>query len=275
MTLPEKRLPITAIIPVKNEERNLPECLRSLAGLERVIVVDSGSTDTTRQIAEHAGAVVLDFHWDGGPIKKRNWVLRNHAPESEWILFIDADERLTDDLKTELARVLPNTDKNGFWLRYTNYFMGRRLRFGEPMIKLTIVRRQQGEFEVVPERNWSTLDMEVHEHLIVNGQVGTLRANVIHHDDKGVGAWFRRHLEYASWEAERYFARADAQRTLRQRIKYRLAGSLLFPVLYFVYAYFLRLGFLDGIAGLRFASAKCSYFTQVALRIAERRGEIT
>lgn len=275
MTSSIKPLPLTVIVPVKNEEHRLPACLASLEGVERVIVVDSASEDATRAVAEQANATVIDFHWDGGPIKKRNWVLQNHLPDSEWILFLDADERMTEALKRELAEVLPSTKKNAFYLRYSNYFMGSELRFGEPMVKLALLRRGHGKFEIFPENRWSSLDMEVHEHLIVDGEIGTLRSRVIHDDDKGVDAWFRRHTEYASWEAARYQAGPGSHQTLRQHLKYRFARSLLFPALYFVYAYILRGGFLDGLAGLRFAWAKSTYFAQIAIRIAEARKRIS
>src|SRR5438105_7450377 len=98
MTSTVRPLPVTVVVPVKNEERHLPACLASLDGVERVLVVDSGSEDTTRRIAEEANVLVYDFHWDGGPVKKRNWVLRNHPPQSDWILFLDADERLTQSV---------------------------------------------------------------------------------------------------------------------------------------------------------------------------------
>lgn len=274
MTSSIKPLPLTVIVPVKNEERRLPACLASLDGVERVIVVDSVSEDATRKVAEQANATVIDFRWDGGPIKKRNWVLQHHLPDSEWILFLDADERMTEELKNELAEVLPVTRKNAFYLRYTNRFMGSELRFGEPMVKLALLRRGRGQFEIFPENHWSALDMEVHEHLIIDGEIGRLRSRIIHDDDKGVDAWFRRHTEYAAWEAARYEAGPGTRQTLRQHLKYRFADSLIFPVLYFVYAYVLRGGFLDGLAGWRFASAKTAYFAQVAIRIAEARKKI-
>jgi glycosyltransferase involved in cell wall biosynthesis len=268
-----ERFPISlaVIIPVRNEEQNLARCLASLPQLEEVLVVDSHSSDRTGEIATAAGVTLLQFDWDGGPVKKRNWVLRHRNLGAEWILFLDADEQLTESFIEEMKRTLPSTRHNGFWLRYTNHFMGKELRFGEPMRKLALLRRGHGEFEILPQAMTSSLDMEVHEHLIVEGSVGSLRTPIIHHDYKGVDAWFRRHVEYASWEAERFDSPPMQRRTLRQRIKYATASSLLFPFAYFFYSYVLRGGFLDGLAGLRFAAAKWTYFVQVALKIAERR----
>ena len=91
-------LPVTVVIPVRNEERNLPGCLRALGkDFSEIVVVDSGSTDRTREIAEDGGAVVLDFNWDGKFPKKRNWALRHHEFQTPWVLFLDADEQVTPD----------------------------------------------------------------------------------------------------------------------------------------------------------------------------------
>jgi glycosyltransferase involved in cell wall biosynthesis len=86
------RLPVTVAVPIKNEERNLRECLPRLGRFEQVIVIDSSSQDRSREVAETAGAIYLDFRWDGRFPKKRNWFLRTHPPTTPWVLFLDADE---------------------------------------------------------------------------------------------------------------------------------------------------------------------------------------
>src|SRR5690554_3999958 len=102
------RLDLTIAIPVKNEEKNLPGCLSAIGNdlASRIVVIDSGSTDRTQQIAKQFGADVVDFKWNGKFPKKRNWFLRTHTPATKWILFLDADEYLTDEFKTELRRRL-------------------------------------------------------------------------------------------------------------------------------------------------------------------------
>ena len=91
-------LPVTVCIPARNEAKNLPACLASLGGkFHQVVVVDSQSSDATRGIAAAAGATVLEFRWDGKFPKKRNWALRNHQWETPWVLFLDADERVTPE----------------------------------------------------------------------------------------------------------------------------------------------------------------------------------
>ena len=91
-----QKIPVTVVIPVKNEEMNLPACLAALERFHEVIVVDSGSTDRTREIAIEWGAKAVDFVWDGHFPKKRNWMLRSHKFETNWVMFLDADEVVDD-----------------------------------------------------------------------------------------------------------------------------------------------------------------------------------
>jgi len=269
-------IPVTAVVPVKNEEKNLPRCLERLRDFAEVVVVDSGSTDATRSIAREHGATLLDFAWNGTFPKKRNWCLRNHAFTTEWVLFVDADERVTDELKAELRRVLPGTRHAGFLLTYRNHFLGRRLKHGDRFRKLSLFRVGSGEYERIEEDRWSSLDMEVHEHPILTGSVGRLRAPIIHEDFRPLEAYIARHNEYSSWEARRYWALkrtpdAAGRLTRRQRLKYRLLSSWLGGPAYFLATYVLKLGFLDGLPGFIFAALKMTYFFQARCKIHEAR----
>jgi glycosyltransferase involved in cell wall biosynthesis len=267
-------LPISVVVPVRNEQANLPGCLESLRDVSDVTVVDSGSTDGTREVAERHGRPVVQFTWNGRYPKKRNWALERCSSRHDWVLFLDADERMTPAAANELRRVLPATPCNGFWLTYDNWFMGKLLRHGDPMRKLALVRRGCGAYERVDEDAWSGLDMEVHEHIVVQGPVGRIRARLEHHDRRDLKSYHARHEEYASWEAARYLAlqrEADASPLgLRQRVKYRLLPMPFFPAAYFLASYVIRGGFLDGRAGLAFALSKERYFRQVQLKIRER-----
>jgi glycosyltransferase involved in cell wall biosynthesis len=263
--------PVSVIVPVRNEARNLPGCLESVRDFPDVVVVDSQSTDGTPAIAARFGRRVVDFAWDGRFPKKRNWALEHCGPVQNWVLFLDADERVTPAFADEARRVLPRTTSNGFWLTYDNWFMGTLLRRGDPMRKLALVRQGFGAYERVEEERWSNLDMEVHEHLVVRGRVGRIRARLEHHDLRDLEAYRARHDEYASWEAARYLAlRRDGSVSAlgpRQRLKYRVLMMPGFPAGYFVASYVLRGGFLDGRAGLAFARSKMRYFRQVQAKI--------
>lgn len=271
-------LPVTVCIPTRNEEKNLPACLESLGdAFQQVVVVDSESRDATRLIAEAAGAVVLDFRWTGGFPKKRNWVLREHAWQTPWVLFLDADERITVDFVEELQAVLPVTGKVGFWLSFTDWFLGKPLRHGDVFCKLALFKPSAGEYERFPEACWSDLDMEVHEHPVLEGDVGEIRARLDHHDFRGLHSYIWRHNEYSTWEANRFLWLAQAgpgewaKLISRQRFKYRNLDRLWFSPLYFFICLILKRGFLDGVAGWRFALMKLRYFTDMRLKIEEAR----
>ena len=160
-------LPVTVVVPVKNEERNLPECLSHLSVFSHIVVVDSSSVDATREIAASHGAEVINFEWNGKFPKKRNWYLRNYPPRTPWVLFLDADEFVTQEFLGELAEVIPTTKHDGFWLTYNNFFMNRYLRHGDAFTKLALFRVGSGEYEQVDDEHWSKLDMEVHEHPVL------------------------------------------------------------------------------------------------------------
>jgi glycosyltransferase involved in cell wall biosynthesis len=269
-------IPVSVVVPVRNEERNLAVCLPRLAGFAEVIVVDSGSTDRTREIAARHGATVVDFRWDGRFPKKRNWCLRNLTFRAPWVLFLDADEYVDEAFKEELRATLGSTACAGFAVRFDNWFAGRRLRFGDPMRKIILFRAGAGEYERIDEENWSGLDMEVHEHPVLAGPVGCLRTRVEHRDLKPLSAYIERHNGYSSWEARRFLRMCESpavRLTRRQRIKYALLDSYALGPLYFLGAYVLKGGFLDGRAGLLFALMKMFYFLQVKGKIDEFRRE--
>jgi glycosyltransferase involved in cell wall biosynthesis len=263
-------IPVSVVIPVRNEERNLPECLARLTDFAEVIVVDSGSTDGTRALAERAGVQFVAFHWDGKFPKKRNWCLRNLTFCSDWVLFLDADEWISDAFKHELRMTLPQTRYNGFMVFYDNWFLGKRLRHGDRMRKLPLFRIGKGEYERIEEEHWSALDMEVHEHPVLEGPVGRLRTSIEHRENKGQEAYRARHAEYAAWEARRYLALRKMPRaslTSRQRFKYALLDTWLAGPLYFVVSYFAKAGWLDGWAGYQLARHKLVYFLAIKRNI--------
>jgi glycosyltransferase involved in cell wall biosynthesis len=273
-------LALTVVIPVKNEAVNLPACLASLSGLARVLVVDSGSTDETVAIAQRAGARVVTFEWPGGFPKKRNWALETQRLETDWVLFLDADERLTPAFKAALPGALQRDCVAGYWLNYHNHFMGRILRHGVSQRKLALFRAGAGRYERIDDPGWSALDMEVHEHPILNGPAGEITAAIEHEDFRGLHAFIARHNEYSSWEARRFLALAGdppawAALTRRQRGKYAHLSRWWFAPAYFLLTYVLRGGFMDGREGLVYALFKAGYFNHVRLKIKEMTGSKT
>lgn len=268
----EKKLPITVVIPVKNEERNLPQCLSRLHRFAKIIVVDSGSTDRTKEIAESFGCEFVEFHWNGRFPKKRNWLLINRPPATPWVLFLDADEYISEDFVHELELVLPTTSYDGFRVVYTNYFHKKQLRHGVPQIKLPLFRVGRGLYERIDEDHWSQLDMEVHEHPVLNGKVGQLRMKIDHEDYKGLDAFVQRHDDYSTWEAKRYIKLRETPEALEhftaiQLRKYNSLTSWWLASSYFLYSWIWKFGILDGWAGFLFAKMKASYFSQIRRKI--------
>jgi glycosyltransferase involved in cell wall biosynthesis len=276
MTAP--RLPITVCIPTRNEERNLQQCLQSLAdSFEQVFVVDSGSSDATAQVASAFGAEVVSFAWNGRFPKKRNWFLRNHHFKTPWVLFLDADERLTPAVIDELREVLPETTHSGYVLAFNNWFMGRQLKHGDPFAKLALFRVGAGEYERIENTGGDELDMEVHEHPVIQGTVGKLGNRLEHHDYKGLHHYIAKHNAYSTWEAKRFVSlqQGDAgdweRLTKRQQLKYRNLDQWWLAWLYWFASLVARRGVLDGLAGVRFACFKRRYFTDIRLKIFEHR----
>ncbi|RWP19307.1 MAG: glycosyltransferase family 2 protein [Mesorhizobium sp.] len=274
---PVQKIPITVIIPVKNEEGNLPRCLERLGRFERVIVVDSGSEDKTVAIAEKNGAEIVHFRWNGLYPKKRNWVLINHAITTPWVFFLDADEVVNDVFCDEVKARTASDEYVGFWLKYRNYFMGRELKFGVAQKKLALFRVDAGMYERIEEDRWSSLDMEVHEHPILAGRVGAIETLIDHRDFRGIDRFIGRHQAYAKWEANRYMLLRSgaAQNTLteRQSVKYKYLPSRWYAFAYFFYSYVLKGGVLDGWPGFSYAFYKTWYFHTISNLIREYEEE--
>jgi glycosyltransferase involved in cell wall biosynthesis len=299
-------LDITVVIPVKNEITNLPVCLGRLEGFAKVVVVDSGSTDTTCEIAREWGAEVLNFEWNGQFPKKRNWTLRNYTFETKWVLFLDADEFVSEAFKVELSEALSDSEHVGYWLNFERWFLGKPLRHGDEFNKLALFRVGAGEYERIEENQWSTLDMEIHEHPVLEGSIGEIRAPIEHNEYRGLHHYIAKHNEYSSWEASRYLQltansgrvnsedgmvndqnidadecsdstdlrTAEGSRpylTSRQQQKYRHIAKWWAAPVYFIRGYIFKRGFLDGAVGFHFALMKAIYFYQIRLKIREQR----
>jgi glycosyltransferase involved in cell wall biosynthesis len=264
------KIPISVIVSVKNEALNLPSCLDKLKRFDQIIVVDSCSTDDTPIIAKAMGAEVLQFQWNGKFPKKRNWALQNANLHHEWILFLDADEFVSDEFVTEVGIKIQDPYYNGFTIRFENYFMGRKLKYGYGFQKSALFKKSKGAYEKIDEDLWSHLDMEVHEHPIIQGKVGIIKSKVVHKDFKNLEHYISKHNAYSTWEAQRYLQLKQTKNALlsfNQKIKYSLINTGLLPAVYFLGTYFLKFGFLDGKEGFYLARFKSHYFFQIQTKI--------
>ena len=267
---------LTIAVPVKNEERNMNLCLENLRDFDNVVVIDSGSTDKTCEIASAHGREVVQFVWNGKFPKKRNWFIQNYSFKTPWVMFLDADERITEPWKNEAEKALNDCDGvDAFICYYDNWFIDRLLRHGDVMHKTAILRVGSGGYERIEEDHWSHLDMEIHEHLQVEGRIGSIKARLEHYDRRSLESYWKKHEEYADWEARRYCALEGDYSKLnkRQKVKYSLVGSWWFGFGYFIASYIFMLGFLDGRPGFVFSLWKMRYFTNVGRKLKELRAK--
>jgi glycosyltransferase involved in cell wall biosynthesis len=257
------KLPVSVIVAVRNEEKNLPRCLEALRDAGEVYVIDSQSVDATPEIARSFGAKVIQFHYQGGWPKKRQWAIDTLPLEFDWILLADADEALTPELAEEIRRTIADEKVNGAYISLRMHFLGSVLRHGDANFwKLALFRRGKGRYECrLRDQDESMADMEIHEHVVVHGPTSHLKHPLIHHNVESLSRYIQKHDEYSNWEARvllkgdgcqselspsLFGTQAQRRRWLKKEL-YGLPGS---PVLLFLYRYFLRLGFLDGIPGL-------------------------
>ena len=277
-------LPVSVIVPARNEARNLPRCLESLCGVGEVYVIDSTSSDDTAEIAESWGAKVVQFRYQGGWPKKRQWAMDTLPLAYDWVFLVDADEALTPELAEEIRRVLENPAFDGYYVALQMFFLGRRLRHSDAsFFKLSLLRRGKGRFECrLKDQDTSMCDMEVHEHVIVDGPTAKLKHALIHHNVESLSRYIQKHDEYSNWEARVLLQRetgpdglqpslfgsqAQRRRWLKTRL-YRVPGSSL---LLFLYRYILRLGFLDGVPGLVYCGFQAMQMFHTKAKIYELR----
>ena len=272
-----KDIPVTLIVPVKNEARNLASCLERLGRFQELVVIDSGSTDGTIDIARSHGATCIQFEWNGHFPKKRNWYLDNHEIKTDWVLFLDADELINDAFCEEVQQAVASGNHTGYWLNFHNWFQGKYLRHGDPFSKLALFRPDAGRYKRVDDEQWSGLDMEIHEHPVLDGTIGHIEAPIDHNDRRGLDSYIKKHNEYSTWEARQHIAIGPKSGqtwqalTSRQRFKYKHIEKWWFKWVYFFLAFILKLGILDGRAGFVFASLKRQYYGHIRLKLREIR----
>jgi glycosyltransferase involved in cell wall biosynthesis len=256
------KLPVSVIIAVRNEAKNLPRCLQALTNVGEVYVIDSQSTDETVEIARSHGAQVVQFHYPGGWPKKRQWAMDALPIAYDWILLLDADEVLSPGLAKEISAAIRNPAIDGYSIMLRTWFLGRVLRHGDVALwKLSLFRRGMGRYECrLEDQDASMADMEVHEHIVVEGATAKLRNPLIHHNVESLSRYIQKHDEYSNWEARVLLQRGEdkelppslfgTQAQRRRWLKRKLFAVPGSPVLLFLYRYVLRCGFLDGVPGL-------------------------
>lgn len=220
---------ISAIVLTKNEEKNIKECLESLKWCDEMIVIDDYSEDKTVKIAKKMGAKVFQRKLADDFAAQRNHALS--LSKGEWILFLDADERISEELAKEIVSCIMYHVSciNGFYIRRKDFFLGHKLKHGETSrVKLLRLAR----------RNCGKWERKVHEAWRVRGEIGSLKNPILHYHQNLNE--FLRSINYFSTLDARVFYNQG------QRVTF---GEWLKPLAKFIQNYFLRFGFLDGTAG--------------------------
>lgn len=259
---------LTTIILTYNEELNIEQCIKSVKGIsKRIVVVDSFSSDRTVEIARSMGAEIIQNKFINHA-KQFKYGLDVSNIKTRWVFRIDADERLTKESADEIERLCnqnEQTDINGIIVRFEVNFLGRKLKYGGiyPFRKLLIFKYGYGDIE----------DRNMDEHIILNeGRAVELINDSLHFDYKDLTFWIDKHNKYSSREVQDYInslskierdsnldRTAKIKRNLKFKVYYKLPMGMR-ALFYFIYRYFLRLGFLDGKEGLIFAVLQAFWY---------------
>ena len=244
---------ISVIVPCYNEAENIRACLESVAWADEIVVVDSFSTDNTREIAREYTDRILQREYVN-PASQRNWAI----PQAKfpWVLILDADERVTPDLRDEIKRIICAPDSRpGYFIRRRNYFAGREIRHcgwqHDWVVRLFL--RDEGRYE-------SAREYDYHAGVKVAGEVGRCRQVMDHTPYRDIKTYLEKLRRYADWGG----------RDAAQRGKRAGFGRLLFhPVGRFLRMYLLQKGFLDGVRGLVICTLAACYVALQDIRLWE------
>lgn len=252
---------LTVVILTKNEEKNIRKCIESFRGIaKRIVIVDSYSSDNTVEIAKRLGADVFEHKFENHAAQF-NWAIDNIGLSTEWVMKLDADEEFTPELANEIDEKLDQLtdDINGVILRRRVYYMGRWLKHGGkyPELLLRIFRVGHGMSEM------KMMD----EHLIItDGRTVTFKKDFIDNNNKSLEWWINKHNWYSNKEVldhqmslivennddsvdqTKASFQAKSKRVIKNKGYYKLP-KFFRAHLYFIYRYYFRFGFLDGVEG--------------------------
>ena len=267
---------VSILILTLNEEVNLPGCLQSVKWADEVVVFDSYSTDSTVEIAQNFGAKVVQREFDNYSAH-RNYAIKNIPFKNKWIFSLDADERITTELKDEIITISQSkSEYSAFRLRYKNMFLGKWIKRSSfyPTWLIRFFQPEKTQYE----------DRVVNAHPIVDGRVGELQHHFEHYSfNKGFKSWFKKHNRYSTMEAHEYIKQLNngefkfseifssdpiikrrAQKNLLIRMPFR-------PLIKFSYMYFIRLGILDGKPGFFYCVLQSFYEFMISMKTKEIR----
>jgi glycosyltransferase involved in cell wall biosynthesis len=239
---------LSVVIAAKNEARNIVDCVKSAAFADEVLVLDSGSTDDTIALAQAAGARVVSTDWPGyGPQQQRGFALAR----GDWVLSLDADERIPDALRAEIVQAVREGAHDGYWIPRLSALCGRFIRHGgwRPDHTLRLGRRRLAGFT----------DHFLHAHMTVAGSHGRLRHSLVHYSYDDVGDMLEKLGRYSSGHAKDMASRGR---------RASLGSAVGHGLWAFLKTFVFRAGFLDGGHGLMLAIYNAEYAYYKYLKLA-------
>ncbi len=221
---------ITAVVLTKNEEKNIEASLMSVQFCDKVIIIDDASIDTTIEKAKKYNTDIFTRRLAGSFSDQRNFALSQ--VKTEWALFLDADETISKKLQTEIVAITSDTKYNGFYIKRKDELFGKKIKYGELMSKkfIRLGRVKAGAWKGA-----------VHEVWEIKGVVKTLSNPLIHKPHQSIQEFISEIDGYATLRAQELYT---------ANIKSSFISILFLPVLKFMYLYIVKLGFMDGVAGL-------------------------
>ncbi|MFH1860495.1 MAG: glycosyltransferase family 2 protein [bacterium] len=230
---------ISVIIITHNEEKNISECLKSVKWADEIVVVDAFSHDDTKKLAEEFGAKVFQTEWQGYG-KQKNYALS--CATMDWILSIDADERITPELADEIQGVMQNPKMDGYQICRKAYFLGKWIRHSGwyPDYCLRLFHKGRGVFA----------EKQVHEYVELSGSIGQLDGAMLHYTDNNLNHYLSKLGRYTTLAADELGAKGK---------KASLGDLIIRPLFIFFKMYILKKGFLDGIHGFVLAVLSSFY----------------
>ena len=221
---------ISVVILTRNEEKNIKDCFQTIQWCNEIIIIDDFSEDKTTFVAEKLGVKVYQRRLGNDFANQRNFGLEK--AKGDWVLFIDADERVSEELGNEIRRVVKETDFDAFYFKREDFIWGKKLKYGETS-RVKLLR--------LGKRGVGKWQRKVHEIWRVKGRIGQLNNSLIHYPHQNLTE-FVEHLNFHS--------SLHAQALKKEGEQFRLWKIIAYPLVKFFQNYFFRLGFLDGFPGL-------------------------
>ncbi len=259
----------TVIILTKNEERHIARAVASVEEFRNILVVDSGSSDRTVDIASNSGARIVQFEWDGKYPKKKEWALE--FVETDWVFYLDADEFFDSDVVEDIRRVVLDPSAVAFEVPLRYFWEGRELLHGHRVMKRIGMRRSRCYWPRPDDLGVKNM-WEVEGHYQPQARSGKVVRGVNpmgHQDEDGLYDYFARHNRYSDWEAHMLHRGERVSGNSRSKLGKLAVNLPAKPLVFFVYSYLARRGFLDGKAGLNYALALSFYYWQIGMKVRE------